>query len=200
MSKARRKVSKVRRIRARLRETLHPHNSRGASSRFRGMKVAYATGSHHRGSLTSRYYSARARRPELRRVPALQPALRPYAGSRPGVCGAREYAASPSRSARGETGLQVPNGFTIETIASIGGARELAALPNGDLIVGTDGSNVYIVPDAEGAAATPQVFAAIDDSLADGVAFTAARCEIYVATENHVWRIPYHGERKASER
>jgi glucose/arabinose dehydrogenase len=122
-----------------------------------------------------------------------------YAGSRPGVCDARQYAASPSRSARGETGLQVPNGFTIETIASIGGARELAALPNGDLIVGTDGSNVYIVPDAEGAAAAPQVFAAIDDSLADGVAFTAARCEIYVATENHVWRIPYHGERKASE-
>ncbi len=112
-----------------------------------------------------------------------------YAGSRPGVCGAREYAASPSRSARGETaGLQVPEGLTIETIASIGGARELAALPNGDLIVGTDGSNVYIVPDAEGAAAAPQVFAAIDDSLADGVAFTAVRCEIYVATENHVWR------------
>ena len=61
------------------------------------------------------------------------------------------------------------------------------------------GSDVYIVPDAEGAAAPPQVFAELDDSLADGVAFTAARCEIYVATENHVWRIPYHGERKASE-
>ena len=121
-----------------------------------------------------------------------------YAGSRAGVCGAREYAASPSRSAHGETGLQVPKGFTLETIASIGGARELAALPNGDLIVGTGGSNVYIVPDAEGAAATPEVFAEINDSLAAGVAFTAARCEIYVATENHVWRIPYHGERKAS--
>ena len=39
----------------------------------------------------------------------------------------------------------------------------------------------------------------INDSLADGIAFTAARCEIYVATQNHVWRIPYHGERKASQ-
>ncbi len=123
----------------------------------------------------------------------------PYAGSRAGVCGAREYVASPSRSARGDTSLKVPSGFTIETIASIGGSRELAALPNGDLIVGTSGSDVYIVPDAEGAAATPAVFATINDSLADGIAFTAARCEIYVATENHVWRIPYHGERKASQ-
>jgi len=80
----------------------------------------------------------------------------PYAGSRAGVCGAREYAATSSRASRVVTSLKVPNGFTIETIASIGDARELAALPNGDLIVGTTGSNVYIVADAEGAAAPPR--------------------------------------------
>jgi glucose/arabinose dehydrogenase len=113
------------------------------------------------------------------------------------ACNAREVgastAASPTTSA-----LHVPDGFSIETIARLSGARELATLPNGDILVGTDGSDVYIVPNAEGTAGTPQVFATVDDDYADGVTFAAARCEIYVASEHHVWAIPYHGERKAS--
>jgi glucose/arabinose dehydrogenase len=95
------------------------------------------------------------------------------------------------------TGLHVPKGFTVETIASVSAARELAPLPNGDLIVGTEGRDVFIVPKAEGAPASPQVFATIDDDEAAGVTFVRARSEIYVATEHHVWAIAYHGERKA---
>jgi glucose/arabinose dehydrogenase len=95
--------------------------------------------------------------------------------------------------------LRVPAPFRIERIAAIGGARELAALPNGDLIVGTRGSDVYIVPNGEEAPGSPQVFATLDDERASGVAFSAARREIFVATMHHVWVIPYHGERKAAQ-
>jgi glucose/arabinose dehydrogenase len=101
----------------------------------------------------------------------------------------------------GATGrLRVPTGFIVETIAAVGGARELAALPNGDLIVGTRGRDVYIVPDAEGKTGSPRIFATFDDDLAAGVAFAADRAEIYVATMHHVWAIPYRsGNRTASQ-
>ncbi len=95
--------------------------------------------------------------------------------------------------------LRVPRGFTIETIADVSGARELAALPNGDLIVGTRGRDVYIVPHAEAEAASPQVFATFEDDRASGVAFAGQRHEIYVATMHHVWVIPYRGERSAAQ-
>jgi glucose/arabinose dehydrogenase len=93
--------------------------------------------------------------------------------------------------------LRVPNGFLIETIASVPAARELIALPNGSLIVGTLGRDVYLVPDAEGRVADPRVFATLDDDIAAGIAFAPSRSEIYVATTNHVWSIAYHGEAKA---
>jgi glucose/arabinose dehydrogenase len=95
--------------------------------------------------------------------------------------------------------LHVPRGFAIETIAVISGARELAALPNGDLIVGTEGQDVYVVPDAEGKAGTPEVFARFDDDRAAGVAFSSQRSEIFVGTMHHVWAIPYRGERAATQ-
>jgi glucose/arabinose dehydrogenase len=97
------------------------------------------------------------------------------------------------------SGLHVSPGFTIETIAQVSGARELAALPNGDLLVGTRGRDVYIVSDAEGKAGTPQIFASFDDDRASGVTFAAARHEIFVATMHHVWAIPYRGERTAEQ-
>lgn len=93
--------------------------------------------------------------------------------------------------------VRVPAGFQIDTIARIAGARELAMLPNGDLIAGTRGSDVYIIADAEGSPGEPQVFAHLDDDLAAGVAYAADRRELYVATEHHVWAIPYGGERRA---
>lgn len=91
--------------------------------------------------------------------------------------------------------LHAPRGFTVETIAELSGAREIASLPNGDLIVGTLGQDVYIVPNAEGNAGTPRIFATFDDDRASGVAFAGEDHEIYVATMHHVWAIPYRAER-----
>jgi glucose/arabinose dehydrogenase len=91
------------------------------------------------------------------------------------------------------TGLSVARGFTVERIAGIDGARELAALPNGDLIVGTKSDTVYAIPSAEGRAGAPRVFAHLDDDRAAGVAFIPQRSEIVVATEHHVYAIPYRG-------
>ena len=95
--------------------------------------------------------------------------------------------------------LQVPKGFAIETIASIETARELAALPNGDLLVGTVSSDICIVPNAEGTPGAPHVFVTIPDSRAAGITFAPSLSEIFVGSHNHVWAIPYHGERKAPQ-
>jgi glucose/arabinose dehydrogenase len=124
-------------------------------------------------------------------------------GAHPEAAGMRAVffflAAFTIADVRPADGLHVRSGFQIDTIASVQGARELAVLPNGDLIVGTHGSDVYIVPDAEGNAEEPKVFAHFDDDLAAGVAYAADRREIYVGTEQHVWAIPYRtGERTAS--
>lgn len=85
----------------------------------------------------------------------------------------------------------VQPGFSIQQIATVDGARELAAAPNGDLFVGTTGQDVYIIPraDASGAAGTPRVFAHFDDSPAAGVAFSNSA--LYVGTQFAIWRIPY---------
>lgn len=96
------------------------------------------------------------------------------------------------------SGLYVPAGFSIEPIASVAGARELAALPNGDLLVGTNGSNVYMIPDAEGAPGKPLVYASLDDDRAAGVTFVAALREIFVGTMHHVWAIQYRAGRAAA--
>lgn len=97
-------------------------------------------------------------------------------------------------------GLHAPRGFSIETIARVSGARELAALPNGDLIVGTKGSDVFIIPQAEDNVAEPQVFASFDDDLAAGIGYSATRGEIYVGTMHHAWAIPYRDQRKMQPR
>lgn len=85
----------------------------------------------------------------------------------------------------------VPAGFTIQRIATVNGARELAFAPNGDLFVGTLGSAVYVVPhaDAAGTAGTPRVFAQFGDSPAAGVALSGD--SIYVGTQFAVWQVPY---------
>jgi len=86
----------------------------------------------------------------------------------------------------------VERGFSIAQIATIGGARELTAAPNGDLFVGTVGSDVYIIPhaDSQGSADSPRVFAHFDDSPAAGVALFGNT--LYVGTQFAVWRLPYH--------
>jgi glucose/arabinose dehydrogenase len=86
----------------------------------------------------------------------------------------------------------VPSGFRIDVIAQISGPRELVALPDGDLLVGTSGSNVYIVPNVESSTpGSPTVFATANDSLASGVAFSAKHKQIYIGTNGNVWATRY---------
>ena len=90
-------------------------------------------------------------------------------------------------------GLHVPSGLRIETIANVAAARELMFLPTGDLLVGTLGNTVAIVPnaDAAGSAGAAQTFATLPDSPAAGVAFSSTACAIYVGTQFGVYRINY---------
>ncbi|HTW84436.1 MAG TPA: hypothetical protein VMD91_10240 [Candidatus Sulfotelmatobacter sp.] len=93
-------------------------------------------------------------------------------------------------------GASVPPGFTLEPIAHVAGARELTVAPNGDLFVGTSGSDVYVVPDAQGHAGAPQVFATLPDHPVAGVAL--AGDWLYVGAQFGVYRIPYRsGDRTA---
>jgi len=113
-------------------------------------------------------------------TPVTQPSTIPSATPTPGP------SAAPANAA-----IRAPQGFLVSHIATVGGARELAALPNGDLIVGTLGSSIAIVPNAEsaGAAGTPATFATLPDSPAQGVAFGAGF--VFVATQHGVYRIAY---------
>ena len=104
------------------------------------------------------------------------------------VCVAACAAATPS----------LPAGFSANRIATVGGAREMAFAPNGDLFVGTTGGDVYIVPHADGPGEpqAPHVFAHFDDAPAAGV--VVANNSVYVGTQFGVWRIPYQtGDQRA---
>jgi glucose/arabinose dehydrogenase len=89
--------------------------------------------------------------------------------------------------------FSLPPGFVIETVAEVDNARELAALPNGDLLVGTSGTLVFIVPGAEaqGRAGTPIIFAVLPDSPAQSVAFAPSSCLIYVGTQHDIYSMAY---------
>ena len=90
--------------------------------------------------------------------------------------------------------LSVPAGFTIERIATVPHARELTAAPNGDLFVGTSGSTVYVVIDAQGTAhAAP--FVSLDDAPVAGVVIDGER--MYLGSQLGVWELPYReGDRE----
>ena len=102
-----------------------------------------------------------------------------------------------ARGARSEsTAPSVPEGFSIAVVAHVGGPRELAAAPNGDLIVGTLGPSVVIVPDAESSPGQPSEFVHLDDAPAAGVAIAGGY--LYVGTQFGVWRTAYApGDRHA---
>jgi glucose/arabinose dehydrogenase len=111
-------------------------------------------------------------------------------------CAGSARLSDPGEAPYVPSGLSVPSGFGILTIARIPKARELASLPGGDLLVGTTGRDVYIVPNAERfTPGRPQVFATMPDDIAAGVAFSARRCEIFIATERAVYATPYTGDR-----
>ncbi len=83
----------------------------------------------------------------------------------------------------------VPSGFTIERIARIDAPRELAVTPNGDLLVGTSGNAVEIVPDALGPARAAHVFVALRDGESAGISL--ANGALFIGTYGGVWRVPY---------
>jgi glucose/arabinose dehydrogenase len=88
--------------------------------------------------------------------------------------------------------LAVPSGFYAEVIAQVAGARELAAASNGDLLVGTSGKSIAIVPNAEndGAASAPQTLITLPEAPAEGIAL-GPNSTLYAGTNTGVWAIPY---------
>lgn len=93
------------------------------------------------------------------------------------------------------------NGLYGEVIANgLPAPRQLVALPNGDLLVGTDDKSgtVWIVPKADGTGAggTPKVFVTVPNvssqAPAQGLAFDPIHNELYIATNQSVWQVPYH--------
>ncbi|GAC1305049.1 MAG: sorbosone dehydrogenase family protein [Vulcanimicrobiaceae bacterium] len=92
---------------------------------------------------------------------------------------------------------RVPPGFQIERIARIEAPRELAVSSGGDLLVGTQGSSVMLVPRATGTPGKPAIFATFPDRLAAGIALGPGA--LYVGTTGGIWRVPYRdGDRRAS--
>lgn len=91
------------------------------------------------------------------------------------------------------SGLAATSGFAIEVVAVVNAARELAALPNGDLLVGTNGDGMYIVPGAEsdGMPGSATKFAAAQDNNPAGVAYAASTCTIYWGTNQGIYKAAY---------
>src|SRR5580704_11679077 len=92
-------------------------------------------------------------------------------------------------AAQSSGALTVPAGFTLERIATVTGARELAVAPNGDLFVGTSGHDVAVVPDAQGAAQAPKLFVHLDDAPVAGIALDGDR--MFLGSQFGVWELPY---------
>jgi glucose/arabinose dehydrogenase len=89
--------------------------------------------------------------------------------------------------------IHIAAGFVSATIASVGSARELVGLPDGDVLVGTSRSQLFIIPNAEsaGAAPAPHAFITLPDTPAQGIALAPNGTAIYVATEYGVYKIAY---------
>lgn len=104
---------------------------------------------------------------------------------------ASTYTPAPNASPL-PAGIQVPPGFQIQVIASLSSPRELAALPNGDLLVGT-GYAVMIIPNAEssGAPGAPQAFFRFNNGPTE-VSFAQSTCTVFVGTTTNVYAMPYH--------
>jgi glucose/arabinose dehydrogenase len=95
----------------------------------------------------------------------------------------------PPAGAQSGGGLTVPPGFTIERIATVPGARELAVAPNGDLFVGASGDAVDVVANAQGTPAAPKVYVRLDDRPVAGIAIAGDR--MFLGTQFGVYEVPY---------
>jgi len=99
---------------------------------------------------------------------------------------------APSQALRANSALTVPSGFYVEAIANVGGARQLAAASNGDLLLGTTGTSIAVVPNAEndGAANAPKTLITLPEGPAQGIAL-GQNGTLYAGTNTGVWSIPY---------
>jgi glucose/arabinose dehydrogenase len=103
--------------------------------------------------------------------------------------------ANPAPPERGSLGLA--DGFELINLAQVAdGPRQLLVLPNGDMLVATNGSNVYLITNADGAqgtsASAPTVFASFPgDPPAQGIAYDPTTCIIYVGTQHAIYAMPY---------
>jgi glucose/arabinose dehydrogenase len=88
-------------------------------------------------------------------------------------------------------GLKLPAGFFSETIGSVANARELAALPNGDLLVATLGISIYLIAGAESQPAAAVKYLDIPDAPAQGITFEPQSSTLYFATQHGVWSLPW---------
>jgi glucose/arabinose dehydrogenase len=92
--------------------------------------------------------------------------------------------------------LSVPDGFAVEPIAHINGARELAVAANGDLFVGTNGSAVDVVAGAQTTPAAPATFVRLDDRPVAGVTIDGGT--MYIGAQFGVYALPFAaGDRTA---
>jgi glucose/arabinose dehydrogenase len=92
--------------------------------------------------------------------------------------------------------LGLADGFSFETVGTVAdGPRQLVVLPNGDMLVATNGSKVYLITNADGApgtvASSPTVFATFPDSPAQGIAYDPTSCIIYVGTQHYIYAMAY---------
>lgn len=86
----------------------------------------------------------------------------------------------------------------MSAIATVPGARELAFDARGNLYVGTDGSDVYVIADADGSARPPHIFVHIDDAPDAGV--TVGGNTLYVGTQFGIYAVPIDGSRAGAPR
>jgi glucose/arabinose dehydrogenase len=114
-------------------------------------------------------------------------------GASGSACSGAVHSPSDPGSAQPAPQLTVPSGFTITTIATVPGARQLAALPNGDLLIATTGANLFLVPNAD--APIPPgpllIFATTGEGAAQGVAFDQPSCTVYVSAQHSIYAIAY---------
>jgi glucose/arabinose dehydrogenase len=87
--------------------------------------------------------------------------------------------------------LVMPSGFSGVIVGNVSGARELATLPNGDLLIGTSGRTIYLLPNADAptSGGTPQPFITLSEGPANGVTYGGGA--IFAATNTTIWKIPY---------
>jgi glucose/arabinose dehydrogenase len=109
------------------------------------------------------------------------------------ACSGAVHSTAAAGPAQPSVGLTVPSGFTLTTIAKVAQARELAALPNGDLLVATNGASVYLVPNADGAGSpgAPVVFTTPGETAAQGIAFDPSSCTIYLSSQHNIYAMAY---------